>query len=77
MMKARELVPTTQVSTGNSERVIVHHSGHDFTVSSVMAAIFRRRSQEVVASGHPELVPLLHTEGIELLLIGVDARVPA
>lgn len=61
------------VSEGTGARtVVVHHSGRDFFSSASMAEIFHRRSREVIASGHAELVPLLHFDGVELLLVGLE-----
>lgn len=73
MREATQAIPTII----GARDVIIQHSGHDFVASKDMAEIFRRRSREVLASGHAELVPLLHSEGIELLLVGlVRERIP-
>ena len=51
---------------------IVHHGGRDFLATPVMASIFSARAQDVIARHDTELVPLLHKDGVELLLIGPD-----
>jgi hypothetical protein len=60
---------------GGSERTfnrIVHHGGRDFLATEVMASIFSARAEDVIARHDTELVPLLHRDGVELLLIGPD-----
>jgi hypothetical protein len=60
---------------GGTERTfskIVHHGGRDFLATEVMASIFSARAQDVIARHDTELVPLLHKDGVELLLIGPD-----
>lgn len=58
---------------GATERIfdkIVHHGGRNFVATRVMAAIFSARAEDVIARNDTELVPLLHREGVDLLLIG-------
>ncbi|MCU1583665.1 MAG: hypothetical protein JWM49_221 [Microbacteriaceae bacterium] len=58
---------------GRTERTfnrVVHHGGRDFLATEVMASIFSARAQDVIARADTELVPLLHKDGVELLLIG-------
>ncbi len=52
---------------------IVHHSGRNFLASKTMAAIFSAHARDVIARNETELVPLLHSEGVDLLLIGPSA----
>lgn len=47
----------------------IHYGGRIFSCSPEMASIFLRHAREVIESGDEELVPLLHSEGIELLFI--------
>lgn len=52
------------------ERLItIHCAGQDFRARSSLAAIFLRHALQIVAVHGSGLVPLLHTGGIELLLI--------
>lgn len=51
---------------------IVHHGGRNFLATGVMAAIFSARAEDVIARNDTELVPLLHREGVDLLLVGPD-----
>ncbi len=46
--------------------------GREFRVRESMARIFLRRSQDIIAAGGAELVPLLHADGVDLLLITPD-----
>ncbi len=66
----REATEGTSGPPGLQERLItVHCAGRDFRAQPGMAAIFLRRALEIVAENGSGLVPLLHTGGIELLLI--------
>jgi hypothetical protein len=51
------------------EQVVIRCVGHEFLTRISMAKIFLRRSEEVIAEGGSELVPLLHEGGIELLAV--------
>ncbi|MET4781562.1 hypothetical protein [Glaciihabitans sp. UYNi722] len=48
----------------------VRHGGRNYAATEAMAEIFARRASEVVARGATELVPLLHKNGVDLLLVG-------
>lgn len=48
---------------------VVQHGGRDFYATQDMAAIFTARADGVMARHDTELVPLLHRDGVELLLI--------
>lgn len=50
-------------------REVIQYGGQLFDCSSEMAQIFLKHAREVIESGDQELVPLLHSGGIELLLI--------
>ena len=51
---------------------IVHHGGRNFLASQTMAAIFDAHARDVIARKEAELVPLLHSDGVDLLLIGPE-----
>lgn len=57
-------------ASGRSFDKLVRHGGRSFLATSTMAAIFTARASDVVARADSELVPLLHRDGVELLLIG-------
>lgn len=48
----------------------VHHGGHIYVATNAMITCFLARTREVLANGETQLVPLLHSDGIDLLLIG-------
>lgn len=50
-------------------REVIQYGGQRFDCSSEMAQIFLKHAREVIESGEQQLVPLLHSGGIELLLI--------
>ncbi|MEO7348493.1 MAG: hypothetical protein ABIW32_01295 [Terrimesophilobacter sp.] len=52
-----------------ARRKIIGYGGQQFNCSTEMAEIFLKHAREVIESGDQQLVPLLHSEGIELLLI--------
>jgi hypothetical protein len=49
--------------------ICVHYGGHCYVTTRERAASFLRRVQQLTERGASELVPLLHSEGIELLFI--------
>jgi hypothetical protein len=51
------------------EVVVIRCVGREFLTRISMAKIFLRRSEEVIAEGGSELVPLLHEGGIEMLAV--------
>ncbi|MBX3088079.1 MAG: hypothetical protein KF742_06285 [Cryobacterium sp.] len=51
------------------ERETILYGGRSFDCSSEMAQIFLRRARAVIERGAEQLVPLLHSGGIELLLV--------
>ncbi|GAA0991341.1 hypothetical protein [Subtercola frigoramans] len=61
-------VPTPASATDVPTHTI-HLNGNDYLATAVMTEIFRRRAQRIVDRGESELVPLLHSRGVELLLI--------
>lgn len=49
--------------------VVVRCAGQDFLVKKSMAEIFLRHAKNILAGSSSELTPLLHTGGVELILI--------
>jgi hypothetical protein len=49
--------------------ICVHHGGHCYVTTRERAGIFLRRVQALADRGENELVPLLHSEGVDLLFI--------
>jgi hypothetical protein len=47
----------------------VHYGGRKLVATSEMAGIFVRRAQQLLDRGETGLVPLLHQDGIDLLLV--------
>lgn len=70
---ALEVSPSAQPEiirpTTSLRREIIQYGGQRFDCSSEMAQIFLKHAREVIESGEQQLVPLLHSGGIELLLI--------
>jgi hypothetical protein len=66
-----ELVATVgpAAAAGSSPSVCIHHSGRYFVTGHEHAGIFLRRVQRIADRRTQELVPLLHDEGLDLLLI--------
>ena len=64
--KPAEVVPEAVVAVG---RELIQYGGQQFDCSAEMANIFLKHAREVIESGEQELVPLLHRNGVELLLI--------
>jgi hypothetical protein len=55
---------------GQQERMITMRSeGKSFLARERMAAIFLRRALDTIAGGGAAVIPLLHSAGLELLLI--------
>ena len=48
---------------------VIHHGGRDYLATITMADIFHAHVRDILARGDTELVPLLHSTGIDLLLI--------
>lgn len=56
-------------ATASPHREIIQYGGQQFNCSSEMAQIFLKHARDVIESGEQQLVPLLHSGGIELLLV--------
>jgi hypothetical protein len=54
---------------GGSPSICIHHSGRCFVTTHEHAGIFLRRVQKIADKRISELVPLLHSGGVDLLLI--------
>ena len=50
-------------------REVIQYGGQQFSCTPEMARIFLKHAREVIECGETQLVPLLHSGGIELLLI--------
>ncbi len=55
--------------TDAGSRQIICYGGQQFNCSTEMARIFLKHARDVIESGEQQLVPLLHSGGIELLLV--------
>ncbi|QWT24764.1 hypothetical protein KPL76_05190 [Subtercola sp. PAMC28395] len=62
-------LPAPVASATDAPTHTIHFNGNDYVATTVMTEIFRRRAQRIVDRGESELVPLLHSRGVELLLI--------
>ncbi|RFA10638.1 hypothetical protein B7R54_16580 [Subtercola boreus] len=47
----------------------VHHNGNRYFATAEMAEIFRSQAERIVERRETELIPLLHSRGVELLLV--------
>lgn len=61
--------PPTAPTLEQESSVTIHCAGIDFVARHSMAVIFLRRALELVAAGDSGTVPLLHSGGVDLLLI--------
>jgi hypothetical protein len=50
-------------------REVIVYGGRRFSCTPEMARIFLKHAREVIEGGEEQLVPLLHSGGIELLLV--------
>lgn len=68
-------VSTTEKQSGlgsapqPARRQILRYGGQQFNCSAEMAQIFLKHARDVIESGEQQLVPLLHSGGIDLLLV--------
>jgi len=53
---------------------LIHHGGRSYFATPTMADIFAANAEDTVARGDTELVPLLHSAGVDMLLIGPTTR---
>jgi hypothetical protein len=56
-------------TAGRSPSICIHHSGRTFVTTREQAGIFLRRVQVISDRRITELVPLLHSDGVDLLLV--------
>ena len=61
------VAPTATLHSSSS--ICIHHSGRCFITTHEHAGIFLRRVQQIADKRICELVPLLHSDGVDLLLI--------
>ena len=61
--------PTVRSATVHRPDAIITYGGREFVSTAEMADCFLARVHRVVDAGESALVPLLHAEGIDLLLI--------
>lgn len=50
-------------------QLVIQYGGQRFSCRPEMAQIFLKHAREVIESGDQQLVPLLHSGGVELLLV--------
>jgi hypothetical protein len=50
-------------------KFVITCAGREFVVTEEVAARFRARAQRIIDSGETGLVPLLHSGGVEMLII--------
>ena len=66
----RAIAPSTSISPRPIEpSVVIHCAGQNFLARQSMAEIFLRHAKNILASGSSELTPLLHADGVDLLLV--------
>lgn len=75
-MASGSAIPTSRQEAQEQATVVICYGGREFTARPSMAEVFFRNARRVLDAGHPELVPLLHEGGVELLLVshGVAIR---
>jgi hypothetical protein len=59
-------------NSANDGPVRISINGRNFVTTTRLAGIFLRHAQQVVDDGDAQLVPLLHRDGIELLLLAAN-----
>jgi hypothetical protein len=63
------VVVAAAATSGSSPSICIHHSGRSFVTTREQAGIFLRRVQVISDRRISELVPLLHSGGVDLLLV--------
>lgn len=56
-------------SRSEESREWIYYGGRKFSCSTAMATIFLKHARELLENGEEQLVPLLHSGGIELLFV--------
>jgi hypothetical protein len=59
----------TAMPAATVAREVIVYGGRRFSCTPEMARIFLKHAREVIEGGVEQLVPLLHSGGIELLLV--------
>lgn len=72
--KARENIVDAGCDAPREWTMIVHHGGRSFLASETMANIFSAHAHDLMDRGDTELVPLLHSKGVDLLLVGPTTK---
>ena len=54
---------------------LVSVSGRSYRATPTMCDIFLAHVSDIVARGQMELVPLLHAEGVEMILVGEATKI--
>jgi hypothetical protein len=62
-------ITPAQVLVADEPLTVIHCAGTVFLAQADLAAIFLRRALDTIEAGRSELVPLLHLDGLDLLLI--------
>lgn len=60
---------TANVASTTDGQRYLRYGGKTYSCSIEMAEIFLRHAQELIETGQEQLVPLRHSEGVDLLLI--------
>jgi hypothetical protein len=53
---------------------VVRHGGHSYLATGPMARIFAAKADDLIDRGETELVPLLHSHGVDMLVVGPGVR---
>jgi hypothetical protein len=59
-------------SSHMASEMCIHHSGRRFIASPDHASIFLRAVEKLVNAGRSDLVPLLHSDGIDMLYVSAS-----
>ena len=62
-------ISPAQILVADEPLIVIHCAGTVFLAQADLAAIFLRRALDAIEAGRSELVPLLHLDGLDLLLI--------
>lgn len=68
-----DVVSSAVVSNKHSRVVSV--SGRTYRATPTMCDIFLAHVSDIIARGQVELVPLLHQEGVEMILVGEATKI--
>jgi hypothetical protein len=54
---------------------IIHYGGRHFVATRTMAEIFLAHAEDIIDRNETSLVPLLHKQGVDLLLVGPTSAI--